>query len=697
MQKEYIAYTSDLPINITYASVNNYPLHWHNSIEIIYVLKGKVNISIDTDSYELYENEIEIINENETHTIHSDIENKLLIFHIDPNYFEKYYSDINNIFFYTNSSDDGAQEGPEYDELRGYLSRLLCEAVQRQEDYDEEIEDILIKLLFHLVNNFHYLIQEQDSLKENSMQLERYHRISKYIFNNYNNNITLQSIAKKEFLSPHYLSHEIKNTTGYSFTDLLNLTRVEESVKLLLDSDMSISEISEEVGFSHTRYFNKNFKFFYNCTPLQFKRKNKLSSIALEKSKTMVIYPLEDSLKLLVEYLKDYERYNYENKLSTISLNMNNSLGKFNEDFREIITLGDAFDLLIEDNKDILEALQDEIHFNYGRLENFFSDDMGIFKGVDFFNWNRAKSVLEFINYIDLYPLILIDNDKFNLSDYKKVLSSFISYFTEIELIDLSKIKFQFSSKMTDKIKCQLHQYISESLSFEIIEKTYTENKSLNTLYDTVYMLPYIIHNEIFTKKDISFLKAFDVVEKETDLNNEVFIGSPGIINDMSIRKPSYYAYYLLSKLSGEIVSVGNGYIVTKNNLGFNILLYTYNSVIENLLDADSQLQKNEIITALEKEISLNITNVPNDSRMIFYEINEKVGSSYNYWLSMGSPDRLNNEEMEILSKASFPKIEFRYSKKSSVLNIISKLKGYGATLILIKPMKSKKELKPDL
>lgn len=696
MQKEYIAYTSDLPINITYASVNNYPLHWHNSIEIIYVLKGKVNISIDTDSYELYENEIEIINENETHTIHSDIENKLLIFHIDPNYFEKYYSDINNIFFYTNSSDEGAQEGPEYDELRGYLSRLLCEAVQRQEDYDEEIEDILIKLLFHLVNNFHYLIQEQDSLKENSMQLERYHRISKYIFNNYNNNITLQSIAKKEFLSPHYLSHEIKNTTGYSFTDLLNLTRVEESVKLLLDSDMSISEISEEVGFSHTRYFNKNFKFFYNCTPLQFKRKNKLSPIALEKSKIMVIFPLEDSLKLLVEYLKDYERYNYENKLSTISLNMNNSLGKFNEDFREIITLGDAFDLLIEDNKDILEALQEEIHFNYGRLENFFSDDMGIFKGADFYNWNRAKSVLEFIDYIDLYPLILIDNDKFNLSDYKKALSSFISYFNEIELIDLSKIKFQFSNKISDNIIYQLKQYISESLNFEIIEKTYTENKSLNTLYDTVYMLPYIIHNELFTKKDISFLKAFDVLEKETNLNNEVFIGSPGIINDMAIRKPSYYAYYLLSKLSGEIVSSGNGYIVTKNNLGFNILLYTYNSVIENLLDADSKLKKNEIITALEKEISLNITNVPNDSRMIFYEINEKVGSSYNYWLSMGSPDRLNNEEMEILSKASFPKIEFKYSKKSSVLNIITKLKGYGATLILIKPMNSKKELKPN-
>lgn len=62
--------------------------------------------------------------------------------------------------------------------------------------------------------------------------------------------------------------------TGYSFTDLINLTRVEESIKLLLDSDMSISEISEEIGFSHVRYYNKNFKVYYGCTPLQYRKKN---------------------------------------------------------------------------------------------------------------------------------------------------------------------------------------------------------------------------------------------------------------------------------------------------------------------------------------------------------------------------------------------------------------------------------------
>lgn len=691
MRKEYVTYSSDLPIKITYGSIREYPLHWHNAIEILYVLKGKIKISIDTDIFELYENELEIINVDESHRIYSEEDNRILLFHIDQGFFEKYYKDIKNIYFYTNTSDAGAQEGEEYDSLRILLAKLLCETVQKQENYDEEIETILIDLLFHLVNNFHYLIYEQEELKGNKEQLDRYHRISKYIFNNYNNNITLQEIAKKEFLSPHYLSHEIKYATGSSFTDLLNLTRVEESVKLLIDTDMSIYEISEEVGFSHTRYFNKHFKLYYNCTPLQFRRKNKVDEATFEKMKNVIDYPLEESIDILSSYLEDYERFNYENKLWTIHVDMNDSLGEYTEDFREILSLGDTFDLMIEDNKDILESLQNEIQFNYGRIENFFNNDMGVFKGSDFFNWNRAKTVLNFLDDINLKPLIVIDNFEFTIEDYVNALESFYSYFLDIECSYLSSIRFQLNSALNKEIKEKLKEYFFENSLSKLLTEEFAQNRELNTTYDTAYMLPYIIHKELFTEDDLSYLRAFDVIEREAQLNNEVFIGASGIINDMDIRKPSYYAYYLLSKLNGDVVSKDEGYIVTKNDEGYSILLYTHNEIIDNLLDLNLANQKKGKTKTIEKKISLNLTNVNTDSRITFYEINERVGSSYDYWVSMGKPDRLNKEEMEILSKASFPKIEFKYAKKSSVLNIITKLKGYGAILILIKPMKNKK------
>lgn len=688
IRREYISYPPDSPIKISYANIKEYPIHWHNSIEILYVLRGSINVNVDTDSFEVLEREMEIINVDEAHRIYSNEDNRVLIFHIDPYFFEKYYKDINNIFFYTNSTDDGAQEGEEYDLLRDFLSKLLCESVQKLDDYDEEIESLLIDLLYHLVNNFHYLTYEKEELKDKSEQLARYHRISKYIFNNYDSNITLQEIAKKEFLSPHYLSHEIKYATGYSFTDLVNLTRVEESVKLLLDSDLSISDISDEVGFSHVRYLNKNFKNYYGCTPLQYRKKNKLTEKEYEAAKKIEALNIEDALEYLASTLDDYERFNYENKLWKLHIDMDESLGEFNKDYSEIINLDDAFDLLLEDNKDLLEEIQEELHFKYARLENMFNSDMGVFPKADFYNWNKAKSVIEFLDYIDLKPLILIDNPNFTIEKYIQVLKSFFEYFSEIDYIDISKFKFQFTSVIDKSIKEALLNFLDNECNLDVLEEDFICDKSLNKIYDTTFMLPFIIHNTIFDKNKLNFLRAFDVLEKEISLTNEVFIGAPGLVNDMGIRKPSYYAYYLLSKLGTEIVAIDNGLIVTKKDDEYCILLYSYTDELENLENYEDIFTKRGKRKIYKKKISLNIENIKKSSRIITYEISEKIGSSYNYWLSMGSPDRLSKEEKEILHRASFPKIEFKYSKKNTVLNIITELNGYHAKLILIKNTK---------
>lgn len=692
MRREYITYPNDLPIKIIYANIREYPIHWHNSIQIIYVLKGSIFVNIDTDSFQILEKELEIINMDEAHRIYSEQDNKVLIFQIDPYFFEKYYKDINNVFFYTNNSDTSSQDGEEYNILRNFLSKLLCEFVQKIDDYDKEIESILVDLLYHLINNFHYLTYEKEELKEKTEQLARYHRISKYIFNNYDSNITLQDIAKKEFLSPHYLSHEIKYATGYSFTDLVNLTRVEESVKLLLDTDLSISDISDEVGFSHVRYLNKNFKHYYDCTPLQFRKKNKLSEEELENIKSVEIFKLEEALDYLSYDLEDYERFNYENKLWNLHIDMDNTIRDFNKDYKEIINLDDAFDLLLEDNKDILEEIQEELHFNYARFENMFNSDMGVFPKSDFYNWNKAKSVIEFLDSIDLKPLILIDNPKFTFQKYKQVLISFLDYFDEIDYINISKFKFQFIKSIPEKTKNELRILLKENYNIEVLEDDFIIDKSLNKIYDTIYMLPYIIHNTIFNNESLDFLKAFDVLEKEIRLTNEVFIGAPGIVNDMNIRKPSYYAYYLLSKLGDEIVAIDNGYIVTKKDDEFCILLYSYTEDLDKIKSYEDIFTKRGTNKKVYKrKISLNIQNIKDASRIITYELGENMGSSYNYWLSMGSPDRLNKEEKEILHKASFPKIEFKYSKKNTILNIITELRGYSAKLILIKKVSSQK------
>ena len=193
---------------------------------------------------------------------------------------------------------------------------------------------------------------------------------------------------------------------------------------------MSISEISDEIGFSHVRYFNKNFKYYFGCTPLQYRKKYATTEKEYDISKQFVELSLNDALETLSYNLENYNRFNFENKLWNIHVDVDKVLNPLEKDFKEYVNLGESFDLLIEDNKDILEEIQEEIHFEYGRLEKMFHSDMGVFLDSDFYNWNKAKGVLEFLSNIYLKPLILLDNLDYSLEKYINILSSFLDYFT---------------------------------------------------------------------------------------------------------------------------------------------------------------------------------------------------------------------------------------------------------------------------
>lgn len=686
MGKEYIDYSDGVPVYIDFLTITEYPIHWQNAIEILYVVKGKVQVEINEEKFELEENEIEIINEGEVHRLYSkDKDNKVLVFHIDQYFFEKYYNDIENMFFYTNTSDKGVQESEEYDQLRTFLSIILCEYVQKTDNYDEEIESVLVKLLYFLINNFHYLMYEQEELKENGEQLERYHRIAKYIFNNYNNNITLQDIADKEFLSTYYLSHEIKYATGYSFTDLINITRVQESVKLLVDTDKSISEISEEIGFSHTRYFNKNFKLYYKTSPSSFRKKNKIDEAAYEKRKKLTSHPISEALDFVLYYLEDYDRFNSEDKINKIDIDMSKESGVFNKEFKNVLNVGEAFDLLIEDNKEMLEELQEEIGYSYVRLINVFSADMGIFKDTSFYNWSRDLTVFEYIRSLKLKPMIILGDSEYNPEEALKALKSFLKFFSNVDSISVDEFAFQFAKGTNEIYLKEASDLIRSEYKLIIAEGYYDASLNLDPIYDTAYMLPYIIENEIKGNVHLNELRAYDVLDHQVELTNEVFFGYPGLLNDKGIKKPSFYAYYLLNKLGDCLVERGNGYIATKSDSEYQVLLYSHNEDIDNLIKLKSYSKLRGLKNSKEKKFSINITQIASSVRITKYVIDEEIGSSYNYWANMGKPIRLSKEEKEIIHKASFPQVSFEFTKKSAVLNILTELTGYGAVLIVIK------------
>lgn len=92
-----------------------------------------------------------------------------------------------------------------------------------------------------------------------------------YISQNYNTNLTLEEVANHVHLNPTYFSTLFKQSSGSSFKEYLNIVRVEESKRLLSNTDYSIIDIAVATGFENQSYFSKVFKKYTGLTPKQYR------------------------------------------------------------------------------------------------------------------------------------------------------------------------------------------------------------------------------------------------------------------------------------------------------------------------------------------------------------------------------------------------------------------------------------------
>lgn len=88
---------------------------------------------------------------------------------------------------------------------------------------------------------------------------------------------SLGLIAKRYHVSPAYVSAAVKRQTGKTFTELLQQKRMKLAAELLLNPDLTVSEISGIVGYRNSSYFYSLFSEYFKMSPLEFRQKERLS------------------------------------------------------------------------------------------------------------------------------------------------------------------------------------------------------------------------------------------------------------------------------------------------------------------------------------------------------------------------------------------------------------------------------------
>jgi len=93
-----------------------------------------------------------------------------------------------------------------------------------------------------------------------------------YINNNFRSSLTLEQIAQKAFLNKIYFIRVFKKCLNMTPISYLNMVRLNEATVLLSTTNMSIQQISNNLGFCNQFYFSKVFKSRFKCSAVEYRR-----------------------------------------------------------------------------------------------------------------------------------------------------------------------------------------------------------------------------------------------------------------------------------------------------------------------------------------------------------------------------------------------------------------------------------------
>ncbi|WP_084822017.1 AraC family transcriptional regulator [Bacillus sp. SA1-12] len=239
-------------------------MHMHDDrIEILLLQSGHGVHIIDGKEYETKQGDILIYNAGIKHEEFADSENGMDILScaignvcikgLPPNVlFAKKYCPV-------------IQNRSCYHEIGALMDMLYNNFLSRSPSRELE---------YHLLCSLLLMVREtvmREESNEEQKEQELGHLILRYIDEHYIEDISLQDIADELNMSPYYISHAFKRTTGYSPMQYVIRRRIGEAQSYLLSTDKTVTEIAYFVGYNSASNFNNAFKKMVGMSPQSYR------------------------------------------------------------------------------------------------------------------------------------------------------------------------------------------------------------------------------------------------------------------------------------------------------------------------------------------------------------------------------------------------------------------------------------------
>ncbi|HCM88303.1 MULTISPECIES: helix-turn-helix domain-containing protein [Vagococcus] len=368
--------------------------------------------------------------------------------------------------------------------------------------------------LLSFLEQLNKIVLTEQSSKEKKLHLITEHpkvlSVIKYVEEYYQQKITLQEIAQKEYLSEAYLSRLFKEETGVNFTDYVDYIRLNHAVEELRSSRLPILSIALNNGFSTGKRFSKLFKKKYGMTP-NFYRKQEVakqedSKLEITVKEDYEIFPKVEMLQLIAQFMLNQNIQKESVDLPEhYQLKINNEKCKVLKKPEKIINIGLAENGISEDVRHQIRQIQEKIPFEYIRFSGLCDEtDKKHYVIMDKHVNNHR--LFGFINEMRLKPIIVLEVTK------EMTIQSFKKELAYLKRVIQGYVHFEASFKSGWYLELK----ITEDVNFEDYKKFYNYSYHfLNNNFTTGFFG--ITHSY---KKHDFFKEAYIWMTEEEQLPN---------------------------------------------------------------------------------------------------------------------------------------------------------------------------------
>jgi xylan 1,4-beta-xylosidase len=385
--------------------------HAHRDIELIYVIKGNLQVKVNNETLYMNSSDFLVVNSNEFHSFQSEKDNLFVILHFNNSELSSLLVQ-KNLLFTCNSIKHAP---PNDQEVRFVIEELLSIYIKQNNDVLVEFLEKALKLISILKINYLKNRNVDIGKFSNKNQNERLTEIIDYIQTNYRDPITLEEVARLHYISVPYLSKIFKKQTGKTFSQYLSEIRLAYAVNELETSNKPITRIALDNGFPYLAAFNRVFYENYHVKPVDYRKK--LTKLTVnENADTKEISHKEKNAALLElgKYLgsKETDRnqslHPSEETVESQVVRIE-KVEAFTKYWSKLINIGYAKDVLNSDLQEQITLLKREIGFTYARFWGLFGDDMHVEDHSEEtirYNFSNTNKLLDFLIKNRLKPFI---------------------------------------------------------------------------------------------------------------------------------------------------------------------------------------------------------------------------------------------------------------------------------------------------